>query len=84
MLADGKAGLREFEEIVAWSMQVTDSNRCGLGAGQQVLARGILETFPDHFTGHVNGARCAQRRRVAAPVIEDWDPSTGKFRYAGG
>lgn len=80
-LAEGDAGMREFEEIVAWTMQVTDSNRCGLGAGQQVLARGILETFPDHFTGHVNGMPCTERRRVAAPVIEDWEPAAGKFRY---
>jgi NADH:ubiquinone oxidoreductase subunit F (NADH-binding) len=82
-LAAGTAGMRELEEIVAWTMQVTDSNRCGLGAGQQVLARGILETFPEHFTSHVAGEPCTERRRIVAPVIEDWEPAAGKFRYTG-
>jgi NADH:ubiquinone oxidoreductase subunit F (NADH-binding) len=80
-LASGDAGMRELEEIAAWSIRVTDSNRCGLGAGQQALARGFLETFPDHFAGHVAGAPCTPPRRVAAPVIEDWDPEAGRFRY---
>jgi NADH-quinone oxidoreductase subunit F len=80
-LAAGAAGMRELEEIVAWTMRITDSNRCGLGAGQQVLARGILETFPDHFTGHVSGKPCRRRRRIVAPVIEDWEPAAGRFRY---
>jgi NADH:ubiquinone oxidoreductase subunit F (NADH-binding) len=80
-LAAGAAGMQELEEIVAWAMRVTDSNRCGLGAGQQVLARGILETFPQHFIDHVAGEPCSRRRHIMAPVIEDWDPAAGKFRY---
>ncbi len=81
-LAEGSAVMWEIEEIAAWSIRVTDANRCGLGAGQQALARGILIDFPEHLAEHVSGEPCSSDRVVSAPIIEDWDPQLGRFRYA--
>jgi NADH-quinone oxidoreductase subunit F len=81
-LATGRGGAREVEELAAWILRVTDANRCGLGAGQQALARGILEQFPDHVAAHLDGEDCGSTRRVTAPIIEDWDESGERFAYA--
>ncbi len=81
-LAEGSAVTWEIEEIAAWSIRVTDANRCGLGAGQQALARGILIDFPEHLAEHLSGEPCPSDRVVSAPIIEDWDPQLGRFRYA--
>ena len=82
MLAAGEGGLRQLEEIGAWVMRVTDSNRCGLGAGSQALAEGIMRTFGDHMAAHAAGEACPPGRIVSAPLIEDWDAEAGRFRYA--
>jgi NADH:ubiquinone oxidoreductase subunit F (NADH-binding) len=81
-LAAGVEGIRELEEIGAWAMRVTDSNRCGLGAAQADLASGILGGFTEHVAVHATGAPCPTGREVVAPVIEDWEPAAGRFRYA--
>lgn len=82
-LARGEGRALDIEELAAWSIRVTDANRCGLGAGQQALARGILDAFPEHLAEHIGGEPCPKERAVAAPVIEDWDPEAGRFRYGG-
>lgn len=83
-LAGSEGDAREVEELAAWALRVTDANRCGLGAGQQALARGVLEQFPDHVALHLGGGSCGSTRRVAVPVIADWDESEGRFTYAPG
>lgn len=81
-LATGGGTAVEVEEIAAWTLRVTDANRCGLGAGQQQVAGGVLDRFADHVVEHASGTGCATGRVVGAPVIEDWDRSTRRFRYA--
>ncbi|MDJ0959587.1 MAG: NADH-ubiquinone oxidoreductase-F iron-sulfur binding region domain-containing protein [Acidimicrobiia bacterium] len=81
-LTIGGGDIAAIEDIAAWVLRVTDSNRCGLGAGQQALARGILDGFPDDLAHHVGGDACHSDRTVAAPVIEDWEPAEGRFLYA--
>jgi NADH:ubiquinone oxidoreductase subunit F (NADH-binding) len=81
-LAIGGGDIGDVEEIAAWVLRVTDSNRCGLGAGQRAFARGILDEFADELAHHVDGDPCASSRTVVAPLIEDWDPDAGRFTYA--
>jgi len=80
-LTIGGGDVSSIEDIAAWVLRVTDSNRCGLGAGQQAFARGILDGFPNDLAHHVEGDACETSRTVTAPVIEDWDPAAGVFTY---
>ncbi|NNF68481.1 MAG: hypothetical protein HKN01_01810 [Acidimicrobiia bacterium] len=72
----------QIGEVAAWILRVTDSNRCGLGAGQQALARGILERFPDDLAHHIGGGVCPADRVVAPPIIESWDQGAMRFTFA--
>lgn len=74
--------VEDVEDIAGWSMRVTDANRCGLGAGQQALAWGILDRFPEDLAHHIEGDPCPHDRPVAVTTIEDWDESAGRFRYS--
>jgi NADH:ubiquinone oxidoreductase subunit F (NADH-binding) len=78
----GGGSVGDVEEIAAWILRVTDANRCGLGAGQQALARGIVEDFAEDLAHHVEGDSCPTDRLVVAPVIEHWDSEAGRFSYA--
>ncbi len=78
--ADG-GGPADLEEIAAWTLRVTDANRCGLGAGQREVAGGLLDRFDEHLALHVDGEPCASNRVISAPVIEEWTPAKGRFRY---
>jgi NADH:ubiquinone oxidoreductase subunit F (NADH-binding) len=79
-LAPGTGAVRNLEEIAAWTTQVTDANRCGLGAGEQAFVRGILDEFAPAVADHIGGHRCRRVRPV--PVIEDWDDVNRRFFYA--
>jgi NADH:ubiquinone oxidoreductase subunit F (NADH-binding) len=81
-LTIGGGSLGDVEEIAAWVLRVTDSNRCGLGGGQQAFARGILDHFAADLAAHIDGDPCPIDRTVTAPLIEDWDPAEGRFVYA--
>ena len=80
-LSAGGGGIDEIEEIAAWTQRITDSNRCGLGAGQQALAAGVLERFPEDLAHHVDGSSCSARP-VRITTIADWDISAGRFDYS--
>jgi NADH:ubiquinone oxidoreductase subunit F (NADH-binding) len=80
-LASGGPGMSELEDVAAWAIRVTDSNRCGLGAAQRALADGVLTAFPEHLAAHVAGSSCPTDRVVEAPVIVDWDREAGRFTY---
>ncbi len=80
-LAQGAGGVKDLEDISGWTVKVTDSNRCGLGAGTAALTQGILAAFGDHLAAHLAGAACAKDREYRAPVIYDWDPAAGRFTY---
>jgi NADH:ubiquinone oxidoreductase subunit F (NADH-binding) len=81
-LAIGGGGVGDVEDIAAWVLRVTDSNRCGLGAGQRAFAGGILDGFAGDLAHHIEGDPCESTRTVVAPLIEDWDPDAGRFTYA--
>ena len=83
-LTVGGGSISDVEDIAAWILRVTDSNRCGLGSGQQAFARGIVDFFPSDLASHIEGDACAGQRTVAAPLIEDWDRSAGRFTYSVG
>lgn len=71
----------DLEEIVAWTTRVTDANRCGLGGGQQALARGLVEQFWDELSGHLDG-HCPSDRAVPLPKLRDYDAAVGRFVLA--
>ena len=56
LMVEGRATTDDVDDLTAWLTRVTDANRCGLGAGQRELARGIL----DRFAGDV--VACLERR----------------------
>jgi NADH:ubiquinone oxidoreductase subunit F (NADH-binding) len=80
--AVGGGGVDDLQEIAGWIVRVTDANRCGLGAGQQAFAQGILEDFAADLADHLDAEPCSSDRRVVAPVIESWDSARGRFSYA--
>jgi NADH:ubiquinone oxidoreductase subunit F (NADH-binding) len=72
----------DLEEIVAWMTRVTDANRCGLGGGQQALARGLLEHFWEELSAHLEG-HCPSDRSIPLPKLEDYDAAAGRFVLDG-
>ena len=79
-LEQGEGTTEMIEEIAAWVGQVTDANRCGLGLGERVLTAGLLERFWDEVAAHLTGA-CPLPGETILPMIDDWDPETGRFVY---
>jgi len=80
-LSLGAASTEAIEEIWAWTQRITDSNRCGLAAGQQGMAAGAMERFPEDLTQHMTGAPCTGRA-VSITTIADWDEVAGRFQYS--
>ena len=70
---DDRASVRTFEEMSASMQQVTDANRCGLGAGQQAVAAGVLARFTDELYEHLESG-CGTERRIALPT----EPAAGE------
>jgi NADH-quinone oxidoreductase subunit F len=60
-ILDGRSSRDEVDVFTAWISRVTDANRCGLGAGQREVARGILYTFADDVIACLEG-RCPGHR----------------------
>ena len=80
-LTIGAGRLEEVNEIAAWTQCITDSNRCGLGAGQQTLAAGFLEHFAEDVAHHAGGAEC-DRAPISITTIADWDEEAAQFTYS--
>ncbi len=80
-LAIGDGSPEAAEEIAAWTQRITDSNRCGLGAGQQAIAAGFLQQFPDDLAIHAGGAACGGRA-ISITTIADWDETVSRFEYS--
>ena len=72
-LGTGAATEHDLADLTGWVLRITDSNRCGLGAGEQALARGFIEAFPEHLASHLEGGACGSIATVAAPRIDDWN-----------
>jgi len=77
-IASGGGTTQDVEEAAAWVLRVTDANRCGLGAGQRLLAAGILERFTDELLDCLEGG-CPGHRGLVAPMLTDWDVESGRF-----
>lgn len=80
-LATGDGSTEAVEETAAWTQRITDSNRCGLGAGQQAVAGGFLERFPEDLAIHAAGAACGGRE-ISITTIADWDETGSRFEYS--
>ena len=65
LLIEGRASIDDVDDLTAWLTRVTDANRCGLGAGQRELARGILDNFADDVVACLEG-RCQAHRGLTA------------------
>ncbi len=72
-LAGGEGDGGDLDEAAGWIARVTDANRCGLGAGQQALAAGILELFPADAAHHLDGGTC-DAPPVQVPKLADLTP----------
>ncbi len=77
-VAAGRGSAATVGEVAAWSISVTDANRCGLGAGQQALARGVLDRFPEDFAHHIGGEGCG--REALVTTIADWGRGGGPLQ----
>ena len=82
-LADGTARPGTLEEIAAWTTRVTDSNRCGLGGGQAVLAAGFVSAFGEELVLHLDGT-CGRDRTEILPALVDYDEASGRFTRKAG
>jgi NADH-quinone oxidoreductase subunit F len=75
LMMEGRATLDDVDDLTAWLTRVTDANRCGLGAGQRELARGILDNFADDVVACLEG-RCPGHRGLALPPSVGVEPRT--------
>ncbi|HKY47304.1 MAG TPA: NADH-ubiquinone oxidoreductase-F iron-sulfur binding region domain-containing protein [Acidimicrobiia bacterium] len=66
LLLEGRASRDDLDDLTGWLNRVTDGNRCGLGAGQREVARGILHTFADDVVACLEG-RCQGHRGLTLP-----------------
>ncbi len=75
LMMEGRATLDDVDDLTAWLTRVTDANRCGLGAGQRELARGILDNFADDVVACLE-ARCPGHRGLTLPPSVAVEPRT--------
>ncbi|NND14065.1 MAG: NADH-quinone oxidoreductase subunit F [Acidimicrobiia bacterium] len=75
----------DLEELEGWILRVTDANRCGLGAGQQALANGIVAEFGEDVAHHLDPSAdfdqtaCDDQRSHELPALSAYDPVAGAF-----
>jgi NADH-quinone oxidoreductase subunit F len=67
----GAGGTPDIESMRAWLAQVTDGNRCYLGAEEQAVIASILRAFPEEFVAHIEGHRCPLPRPIELPKVVD-------------
>jgi NADH-quinone oxidoreductase subunit F len=80
-LAAGTARAGTLEDMDAWLVKITESNRCGLPGGQQALADGILSYFRDDLYARLDGTPCPNPGHVRLPKFVDYLPAEGRFVY---
>jgi NADH:ubiquinone oxidoreductase subunit F (NADH-binding) len=78
-LARGGGSPGDLEDVAAWLIRVTDSNRCGLGAGQRAFGEGLMRVFGDELIEHADGRPCGLDRRIVVPVLDRYED--GRFTY---
>jgi len=66
-----RASDRDVAAIGARLEQVTDANRCFLGAEEQALVASVLRAYPDDFAAHLEGDCGAHRADLVVPKLVD-------------
>jgi NADH-quinone oxidoreductase subunit F len=67
-LANGEGSDHDFEVIGVRLDQVTDANRCYLGAQEQIVIGSLLRRFPQEFAAHLEGVEPGPEVPVAKLV----------------
>ena len=66
LMVEGRATTDDVDDLTGWLTRVTDANRCGLGAGQREVARGILDWFAGDVVACLEH-RCQGHRGLRLP-----------------
>jgi NADH:ubiquinone oxidoreductase subunit F (NADH-binding) len=69
-LEDGRASVRDIDEIGGLLRTVTDQNRCFLPEEEQTVVSSIMRAFPEEFVDHLDVSR-PPRRDYPVPKIAD-------------
>lgn len=77
---EGRGTGTDLEEILKRARYVTDSNRCYLPVGEQLMVGSTVEAFQRDFIDHI-GRPCPSERDVPVPKIESIDHDTGEVVY---
>ncbi len=76
----GQAQQTDLESLLRWSQTVTDSNRCYLPVGSQLLVGSTVQAFVDEFVDTVE-AGTPTPADLPTPLIEHIDEDTGEVAY---
>ncbi|MFO7959465.1 MAG: NADH-ubiquinone oxidoreductase-F iron-sulfur binding region domain-containing protein, partial [Nitriliruptoraceae bacterium] len=76
----GEAQQTDLESLLRWSQTVTDSNRCYLPVGSQLLVGSTVQAFVDEFVDTVD-AGVPTPADLPTPLIEHIDVDTGEVAY---
>jgi NADH:ubiquinone oxidoreductase subunit F (NADH-binding) len=72
-IVEGRGEAHDLEVIQARLQSVTDSNRCALGAGEQVVVGSVLRAFPEEVAARVAGG-AGRVADVVVPLVKDVAP----------
>ncbi len=76
----GEAAQTDLEQLLRWSQTVTDSNRCYLPVGSQLVVGSTIQAFVEEVVATVDGGMPTPRD-VPTPLLEDIDEATGEVHY---
>ena len=76
----GAAQQTDLESLLRWSQTVTDSNRCYLPVGSQLLVGSTVRAFVDELVDTVE-AGVPTPADLPTPLIEHIDEDTGEVTY---
>jgi NADH-quinone oxidoreductase subunit F len=76
----GEAAQTDLEQLLRWSQTVTDSNRCYLPVGSQLVVGSTIQAFVEEVVETVD-AGVPTPQDLPTPLLEDIDEDTGEVRY---
>jgi NADH-quinone oxidoreductase subunit F len=76
----GAAVQTDLEQLLRWSQTVTDSNRCYLPVGSQLVVGSTVQAFVEEVVATVD-AGVPTPQDLPTPLLEDIDEDTGEVRY---
>ncbi|MFP4233670.1 MAG: NADH-ubiquinone oxidoreductase-F iron-sulfur binding region domain-containing protein [Nitriliruptoraceae bacterium] len=76
----GEADQTDLEQLLRWSETVTDSNRCYLPVGSQLVVGSTVQAFVEEVVATVD-AGVPTPQDLPTPLLEDIDEDTGEVRY---